>query len=220
MIKYENGYAIVDGYKFRKDFKTGYYLSGSIKGKRYRLHRYIYEKYKGKIPKGYEIHHIDKNKDNNTIENLQLLTSKKHKEIHSKNMTIEQRLYYKKLMNTIVRPKAITWHKSKVGREWHKEQYKISLGKSQNLRIRIICENCGKEFKTVNNGTNRFCSNNCKTAYRKKSGIDDETRKCIKCGRTYIVNKYSKRKYCYNCIAKKSRRNQCKYDVKIQKHIC
>ena len=30
MIKYENGYAIIDNHKFRQDTKTGYYLSGPI----------------------------------------------------------------------------------------------------------------------------------------------------------------------------------------------
>ena len=33
-IKYENGYAIVDNLKFKKDKKTGYYLSTYIEGKR------------------------------------------------------------------------------------------------------------------------------------------------------------------------------------------
>ena len=70
MIIYENDYAIVDGYKFRKDQKTGYYLSNNINGRRLRLHRYIYEKYNGEIPKGYDIHHKDHNKKNNTLENL------------------------------------------------------------------------------------------------------------------------------------------------------
>jgi len=36
----------------------------------------------GIIPKGYMIHHIDENRKNNNIENLQLVTYKEHKKIH------------------------------------------------------------------------------------------------------------------------------------------
>ena len=205
MIKYENEYAFIDGYKFKKDKKTGYYLSGVINGKRYRLHRYIYIKYYGDIPKGCDIHHKDHNKDNNEIENLELLESQKHKQRHSKEITEKMRDYYRNNMNTNVRPKAIEWHKSKEGKEWHKKQYEISLGNYENRITTFICKNCGKEFISLPNGLNTFCSNNCKSAYRRKSGIDNINKICVKCGKEYIDNKYSKRKYCYECIPKKYR---------------
>lgn len=203
MIEYKDGYAIIDGYKFRKDKKTGYYLSNSINGKRYRLHRYIYQKYNGEIPKGYDIHHIDKNKDNNEIENLQLLERNMHKQKHAKDITKEQREFYRKNMNEKARPKAIEWHQSIIGREWHKEQYKKTLANKKILIKKFICEYCGKEYTAITNGTNRFCSNNCKSAYRRKTGIDNEIRKCIKCNKEFIVNKYSYRKYCEKCTKKK-----------------
>lgn len=209
MIKYENGYAIVDGHKFRKDKKTGYYLSGPINHKRYRLHRYIYEKYNGPIPKGYDIHHIDHNKDNNEIENLQLLSSTKHKSIHAKEVSEETRQKYRDNMNNVVRPKAIEWHKSAEGRAWHREQWKVSLGKVKHEQKprKLKCLNCGKEYETTTFGDTKFCSNNCKCAYRRKLGIDDEIRKCNKCSKEYTVNKYSFRKYCYECVPLKKRKN-------------
>lgn len=199
MIKYENGYAIVDGHKFRKDKKTGYYLSGPINHKRYRLHRYIYEKYNGPIPKGYDIHHIDHNKDNNEIENLQLLSSTKHKSIHAKEVSDETRQKYRDNMNNVVRPKAIEWHKSAEGRAWHREQWKVSLGNYIQEKTKMICLNCGKEFETVYNGVNKFCSNNCKSAYRRKLGKDNVTRKCKVCNTEFTTNKYSKRTLCSKC---------------------
>lgn len=201
MIKYENGYAIVDGHKFKKDKKTGYYLSGAINGKRYRLHRYIYMKYKGDIPKGYDIHHIDHNKDNNEIENLQLLSSTKHKSIHGKEVSEEMRQYYRDNMNNRVRPKAIEWHKSAEGREWHKKQWEISLGKVQHEQKpkKLKCLNCGKEYETITFGDTKFCSNNCRSAYRRKLGIDNVTRKCIICDTEFTTNKYSKRTLCSTC---------------------
>ena len=204
MIKYENDYAIVDGYKFKKDKKTGYYLSGVINGKRIRLHRYIYQKYKGEIPKGYEIHHIDHNKDNNEIENLELLLPEVHKEKHGHEITEEMREFYRNNLNKKARSKAIEWHKSKEGREWHKKQYEISLRNYSSIKKKYICENCGREYETTQNGKNRFCSNNCKSAYRRKSGVDDIERKCIKCGTIFKINKYHTRQRCEYCKRKKS----------------
>lgn len=49
------------------------------------LHNYVWEKHNGKIPSGFEIHHIDFNKINNDISNLQLVTPSEHGLIHSKS---------------------------------------------------------------------------------------------------------------------------------------
>lgn len=46
------------------------------------LHRLIYEKYYGKIPKGYVIHHKDGNKVNNDISNLEMIEASKHNKFH------------------------------------------------------------------------------------------------------------------------------------------
>jgi len=42
------------------------------------LHRYIWQMYNGKIPKGKEINHKDRNINNNKIENLELVTKKQN----------------------------------------------------------------------------------------------------------------------------------------------
>jgi hypothetical protein len=47
-------------------------------------YRKIYEKIKGPIPKGYEIHHIDGNHNNNDIDNLKCVSIQEHYEIHKK----------------------------------------------------------------------------------------------------------------------------------------
>ena len=46
-------------------------------------HCIIWEKHNGKIPIGMQIHHKDFNKENNRIENLQLVTPLEHKRIHA-----------------------------------------------------------------------------------------------------------------------------------------
>ena len=60
----------------------------------------------------------------------------------------------------------------------------------------VKCVVCGKEFEAINNGQNRFCSNKCKSKWRRDSGVDNETRICKHCGKEFVANKYSKTKFC------------------------
>ena len=45
-------------------------------------HQYVWEQHNGVIPKGYHIHHIDENKLNNDIKNLELMTESDHHKYH------------------------------------------------------------------------------------------------------------------------------------------
>lgn len=49
-------------------------LTKNCKSKKYLVHRLVYEAFEGKIPVDMTVDHIDGNKLNNSIENLQLLT--------------------------------------------------------------------------------------------------------------------------------------------------
>ena len=203
MIQYiENtNLAYCDGYKFRKDRKTGYWLCSTLHK---RLHVYIYEKYNGPIPKGYEVHHIDHNKDNNEIENLILLTRKQHNELHKKEMTEELKQKLRDNLNKNARPKANEWHKSEKGKEWHKKHYedmKEKLYKKYNFK----CLQCGVEFESTVI-TSKFCSNACKSKNRRLSKKDVTKVNCIVCGKEYETNKYRVRetcsKKCFNLLKK------------------
>ena len=48
------------------------------KKRHYLIHRFVYECFKGIIPKGMETDHVDGDKKNNSISNLQLLTKKEN----------------------------------------------------------------------------------------------------------------------------------------------
>lgn len=184
-----------NGYKFTKDKKTGYYLSSKkINGSRKRMHVYVWEYYNGPVPKGYHVHHIDENKEHNYIENLQLISKSKHSELHAKeNVEDNYDKMIKNLENNAI-PKATEWHKSEEGREWHKEHYE-NIKEKFHVKKEYTCLYCGKKFITQK-GNNKFCSNNCKSAWRRKLGVDNEERICICCGQTFTTNKYSKAKTC------------------------
>lgn len=209
MIKYEGRSAYIDGHKFIKDRKTGYYLSNHRIGeKRTRLHVYVWEKYNGKTPEGYHIHHKDHNKDNNEMENLELMTQAEHLRLHVMERTEEQKEKMRENLINKAIPASKEWHRSEEGRAWHVEHGK-ECWKDRQPR-KYICSNCGKEFESLNiysETENRFCSNNCKSAYRRKSGVDDVIRKCEYCGKEFKVNKYAKRKYCDEHRSPKSRKS-------------
>lgn len=152
--------------------------------------------FNGEIPKGHEVHHKNKDKLCNEIENLKLLTNKKHMRIHADDFlkNEERRKESAKILNEKARPKAIEWHKSEAGREWHKSHYEEMKDKLY-AKKKYTCYNCGKEFEATVR-LNKFCSNNCKSAWRRKQGLDNDERTCVICGNIYSAYKYSKSKTC------------------------
>lgn len=58
------------------------YPNININGKTKKMHIYIWEQYYGPVPKGYTIHHKDRNPANYNIENLELKSYKEHNAIH------------------------------------------------------------------------------------------------------------------------------------------
>ena len=74
------------GKKWRQDKKTGYYLCTTLdeEGNRRRLHVEVWEQAHGVcVPPGCVIHHLDWNKNNNTVENLVCLTIWEHECVHN-----------------------------------------------------------------------------------------------------------------------------------------
>lgn len=59
------------------------YACVCINGREYKVHILIWQSVNGVKPKGYEIHHKDKNKANYSISNLELLTPSEHRRIHA-----------------------------------------------------------------------------------------------------------------------------------------
>lgn len=196
-----------DGRKFTRDEKTGYYLCSTkdSTGSRKRMHVYVWEYYNGLVPEGYHIHHIDGDKSNNTIENLQLLSATEHEKLHGEMLTDEQiECARKNMMKASVASKE--WHKSQSGHEWHKKQYEKTKDKLYQKK-EFTCFVCGKKFES-SQIKSKFCGNNCKAKYRRMKGVDNITAQCIICGKNFIKNKYSKSKTCSRKCSSELRRNK------------
>ena len=69
-----------DGKKFTLR-NNGYY--GLTTDDRMLMHRYVWEFYNGKIPDGYDIHHLNEKKHDNRIENLECLPKSEHTKKYS-----------------------------------------------------------------------------------------------------------------------------------------
>ena len=206
MIQYfeDGNLAVFDGLAFRRDQRTGYYLNAKTHK---RLHVYVWEYYNGKVPKGYHVHHKDFDKTNNDISNLTLLSAHDHITLHGRSWDEERLKKQIENLDKNARPKASEWHRSHDGREWHKKHYekmKVRLHQEKTF----VCEECGKEFTAIDNGSNRFCSGKCKSKNRRKSGIDNEKRVCVCCGEEFEVNKYAKTRVCSRLCSRKLRQDQ------------
>ncbi len=167
----------------------------------------LYNPQDQKIKKdGYIIHHIDGNPINNELSNLQCLLESDHLNNHGAAMSEAKRQHLRDNMEA-VRVFASRWHGSPEGREWHKIMGKMAWeGREPQT---FICEQCGREYQTISlSGNTRFCSNNCKSAGRRASGVDNEQRTCAKCGQSFPCNKYSVQRFCSRLCGQRERRSK------------
>lgn len=204
MVQYfeNNNIAIFNDFCFRRDKKTNYYLSSSnIGNKRKRLHVYVWEYYNGNIPIGYHVHHKDENKFNNEISNLEILTGSQHSKLHGSELTEEKKIIMRKNLIENAIPKSKEWHKTEAGRIFHKKHYENVL--KNRKKEKLICSHCGNNFEAFTNPTrnNNFCSNACKSAYRRNSGLDNIECECVICKSIFIKNKYNKKETCSRSCA-------------------
>lgn len=73
------------GYSYGIKNDKGYLCARLIKeGKQVdkKMHILVYETFVGSIPEGYDVHHINHNKQDNRVENLELILHSKHSEMH------------------------------------------------------------------------------------------------------------------------------------------
>ena len=168
---------------FRRSIRRGGQVA---KLRHFWLHKQIWVDNHGPIPKGKDIHHIDGNPTNNACGNLQLVSKREHGLIHIENMA------------------AAKWHRSSEGRKWHSEHAKRVADNME--AVSLVCAQCGEEFKTKDRrSTTRFCSGRCRHYARLASGVDNETRECLYCRKSFTVNRYAKKECCSASCSGKQR---------------
>lgn len=212
-VRMSEKYQYFNGLKFTRDEEKGYYLNSTI---RERLHRYVWKFYNGEIPEGSQIHHKDGDKSNNDILNLEIKTKSKHMALHMTERTKNDPQGFIDRMN-YAREFASAWHGSEEGKAWHKKHFE-EVKEALYKRGEYVCEFCGKNFETTISKANRFCSNKCKSAWRRQSGVDNETRTCKQCGKEFITNKYSSAETCSQSCANSYRINSERWQARRLQH--
>ena len=66
------------------------YLTVRVNNKKQMVHRLVYEYFGTDFNKGYHIHHIDGNKQNNCIDNLECVSPSEHNRRHHKDNTFNR----------------------------------------------------------------------------------------------------------------------------------
>lgn len=192
-----NGFRFV----YNEETESSKYFAGWVKEdgvrRKIRLHQYKWLCERGEVPEGYHIHHKDGNRLNNDIENLECISGSEHLSIHGN--TEKRRISLRDVQPLGVEA-AKEWHRSEEGSKWHSEHAKKAFANKPFRKI--TCGFCNKEYET-NAIVSKFCSNNCKSANRRKiskeTGLDMEDRKCKTCDNVFNINKYSLRALCRDC---------------------
>lgn len=197
----KNKIQIFNGKVYYKYQNEKYFTKGTSK-----LHRDVWEYHNGKIKKGYHIHHKDFNKENNNINNLELLSAKDHSAIHENNRD-DKFIQKRKEHLENIRPLTKIWHKSDEGKEWHKKHAKdFNFGHKEYGKR--ICDICNKEY-IAKSKNQKYCSGNCKSKARLISGVDNINAKCEYCNNDFIKNKYTKIRFCSKSCSAKHTKRKC-----------
>lgn len=171
---------IFNGYSFYKNKKGRFICTIS-------LHRFLWMYLNGEISEGYDIHHKDFDKDNNSIDNLQILTKDEHNKIH---LSHKLKKAPEKKTKFICKICGNEYEAVNRGNNNYCSQMCKKIAERTRATEIKICEICGKKFSTSDDA--RFCSPKCIGEYLKRQ----EAKTCPICGKTFsdVISKH--RKYC------------------------
>lgn len=149
--------------------------------------RWVWINYNGAIPDNMDIHHIDGDKSNNEIENLELISRSDHLKKHWEEgrFDLEQR---RKQLN-----EARLWLKTPQGKK--KQSEKAKEGWRKRKPITKICISCNAPFETFQQWA-KSCTDSCYMKYRRKLGLDNVEKNCWICNKVFIIEKHSRTRTC------------------------
>lgn len=168
---------------------SGKYLASRerINGERL-LHRQVWVKHNGKIPKHHDIHHKDGDWRNNDISNLECISKTDHARDHlveRLNDPVQRQILDSGLAKA--REAAKLWHSSPEGIEWHKANGEKTWASKSTYKV--TCQKCGSEFDTYWPTKAKYCSKSCSSSvYFKTYNTDKRT--CAYCGNEFMANRH------------------------------
>ena len=148
--------------QFHKDCVTGYWVNNTFG---LRLHR---EKLRLELGltkeqmKNYDVHHIDRNRDNNDISNLQLINKIQHVTMHAKEQLHTKIVKICEWCGEEYESSSNVAHKQRFCSNKCKAKYRRANGLNDTTRV---CKQCGKEFICDICSRTQFCSRHCAGVY-------------------------------------------------------
>ena len=171
------------------------------------LHRLIWEKANGPIPKNHVIHHRDGNKLNNSIENLECLSQAEHSRLH--RLEERETLSARMSMNS---EKVHAWLHTEKGKKFLSDKARAEFARRPIKDF--ICQQCNKPFQSKHSRPVTYCSDNCVMRARWARKADMEDRTCVICSSTFSINRYQLTKTCsFPC------RNKLLSQTKLKKRL-
>lgn len=149
------------------------------------LHRAVWEAHNGPIPRGrkWHVHHLDGDRTNNAISNLELVTAKEHAAHHWDEARVK---WARENIAKTAQPAAKVWHGSDEGRAWHRlHAAEVAAKTFAERTVELSCAVCGITFMAYASkaGPESCCSQNCRARRvraRRAQGIPvDPTRQTI-----------------------------------------
>ena len=185
----------IDGLKFSRN-KCGHHTTNIS------LHRYIILKALGYVPDGFDIHHKNFDKDDNLLENLEILTHNEHRKLHHDTDLVE--FICQECGNKFLGPKS--------GRSMYKFCSKKCYHISDNRKA--------KQIRDDNINKVRAYHRKYSAKYRSKNRIELPIKECLSCKKSFKPR--NKRNNCCSrkCYEKNFRFNHKKINEPKECEYC
>ncbi len=153
--------------------QDGYYAANKSNGRENLLHREIWRVHKGPLPQGHHIHHIDRDRRNNQLSNLRLLSAIEHAKHHgvADGFFVHKHIEYERCCRhcgksfTIPKPSRLIFCD-----DWCRLADRRANRESAARPHPIVnCAVCGISFEAIRRDA-KHCSRKCATASQNRSG--------------------------------------------------
>jgi hypothetical protein len=131
------------------------------------LHRAVWEHHKGPIPPAWHVHHRDRDRRNNAIENLELVPAPDHQRRHMLDRSASGQKWAPDLSPASL-AKQVEWRRSDAGQEHYRKLGEKNRQAILQLPLHdMVCESCGSSYQAKYPERSKYCHSRCQVrAYR------------------------------------------------------